>query len=142
MSIIYLLYSPFKSLQFWGIKNEGLEGVEIPPNLSPSFLKNLPNKVIELLSLPLLYSPSFFLTFKQAIIVFLYSYNSLRVCLLNTLTKIYLLSTWCLPFCQSSFGKLLEPFTDAQLFLGILLQERVIWSLVRCFELIPSYPNL
>ena len=57
---IYLLYSPFKSLQFGGIKNEGLEVVETPPNSSPSFLKRLPNKVIELLFLPLLYSPSFF----------------------------------------------------------------------------------
>ena len=37
-----------------------LEVVETPPNSSPSFLKKLPNKVIELLSLPLLYSPSFF----------------------------------------------------------------------------------
>ena len=34
--------------------------VETPPNSSPSFLKKLSNKVIELLSLPLLYSPSFF----------------------------------------------------------------------------------
>ena len=57
---IYLLYSPSKSLQFGGIKNEGLEVVETPPNSSPSFLKILPNKVIESLSLPLLYSPSFF----------------------------------------------------------------------------------
>ena len=40
--------------------NEGLEVVETPPNLSPSSFKKLPNKVIELLSLPLLYSPSFF----------------------------------------------------------------------------------
>ena len=55
-----LLYSPSKSLQFGGIKNEGIEVVQIPLNLSPSFIKNLPNKVIELLSLPLLYSPSFF----------------------------------------------------------------------------------
>ena len=31
---IYLLYSPSKSLQFGGIKNEVLEVVEIPPNLS------------------------------------------------------------------------------------------------------------
>ena len=57
-----LLYSPFKSLQFGGIKNEGLEVVETPPNpskLPPSFLKKLPNKVIKLLSLSLLYSPSF-----------------------------------------------------------------------------------
>ena len=57
---IYLLYSPSKSLQFGGIKNEGLEVVEIPPNSSLSFLKKLPNKVIELLYLPLLYFPSFF----------------------------------------------------------------------------------
>ena len=57
---IYLLYSPSKSLQFKGIKNEGLEVVETPPNSSPSFLKKLLNKVIGLLSLPLLYSPSFF----------------------------------------------------------------------------------
>ena len=55
-----MIYSPSKSLQFGRIKNEGLEVVETPPNLSPSFLKKLPNKVIELLSLPLLYSPSFF----------------------------------------------------------------------------------
>ena len=41
--------------------------VGTPPNPSPSFLKKLPNKVIELLSLPLLYSPSFFFTSKQAI---------------------------------------------------------------------------
>ena len=59
-SKISILYSPSKSLQFWGIENEGLEVVEIPPNPSPSFVKNLPNKVIKLLSLPLLYSPSFF----------------------------------------------------------------------------------
>ena len=51
---IYLLYSPSKSLQFGRIKNEGLEVVKTPPNSSPSFLKKLPNKVIELLSLPLL----------------------------------------------------------------------------------------
>ena len=57
---IYLLYSPSKSLQFGGIKNERLEVVETPPNSSPLFLKKLLNKVIELLSLPLLYSPSFF----------------------------------------------------------------------------------
>ena len=57
---IYLLYSPSKSLQFGGIKNEGLEVVETPPNSSLSFLKKLPNKVIELLYLPLLYFPSFF----------------------------------------------------------------------------------
>ena len=57
---IYLLYSPFKSLQFKRIKNEGLEVVETPPNSSPSFLKKLLNKVIGLLTLPLLYSPSFF----------------------------------------------------------------------------------
>ena len=55
-----LLSSPSKSLQFGGIKNKGLEVVETPPNSSPSFLKILPNKVIELLSLPLLYFPSFF----------------------------------------------------------------------------------
>ena len=55
-----MLHSPSYSLQFGGIKNEGLEGVQTPPNLSPSFLKKLSNKVIELLSLPLLYSPSFF----------------------------------------------------------------------------------
>ena len=57
---IYLLYSPSKSLQFGGIKNEGLEMVETPPNSSLSFLKNLSNKVIKLLSLPLLYSLFFF----------------------------------------------------------------------------------
>ena len=34
--------------------------VETPPNSSHSFLKKLPNKIIELLFLPLLYSPSFF----------------------------------------------------------------------------------
>ena len=50
MSIIYLLYSPSKSLQFRRIKNEGLEVFETPPNPSPSFLKKLPNKIIELLS--------------------------------------------------------------------------------------------
>ena len=55
-----LLYSPSKFLQFGGIKNEGWELVETPPNPSPSFFKKLPNKIIELLSLPLLYSPSFF----------------------------------------------------------------------------------
>ena len=55
-----LLSLPFKSLQFGGIKNEGLELVEIPPNAAPSFFKKLSNKVIKLLSLPLLYSPSFF----------------------------------------------------------------------------------
>ena len=60
LSIIYLLYSPSKSLQFRGIKNKELEVIETPPNLSLSFLKKLPNEVIELLSLPLLYSPSFF----------------------------------------------------------------------------------
>ena len=38
---IYLLYSPFKSLQFEGIKNEGLEVVETPPN---------PSKLLPLLS--------------------------------------------------------------------------------------------
>ena len=38
---IYLLYSPFKSLQFGGIKNEGLEVVETPPN---------PSKLLPLLS--------------------------------------------------------------------------------------------
>ena len=57
--IIYLLYFPFKSLQFGGIKNEGLEVVENPPNPSPSFFKKLSNMVIELLSLPLLYPPPF-----------------------------------------------------------------------------------
>ena len=54
-----MLYSPSKSLQFGGIKNEGLEVVQTPPNPSkslPSFLKKHPNKVIKLLSLPLLYS--------------------------------------------------------------------------------------
>ena len=49
----YVLYSPSKSLQFWGIKNEGLEVVETPPNPSLSFFKKLSNNVIELLSLPL-----------------------------------------------------------------------------------------
>ena len=34
--------------------------VETAPNSSPSFLKKLPNKVIELLFLPLLYPPPFF----------------------------------------------------------------------------------
>ena len=34
--------------------------VQTPPNSSPSFFKKFPNKVIELLALPLLYSPSFF----------------------------------------------------------------------------------
>ena len=48
---IYLLYSPSKSLQFGGIKNEGLEVVETPPNLSPSLLKKFSNKVIELFTL-------------------------------------------------------------------------------------------
>ena len=57
---IYLFYSSLKSLKFWGIRNESLEVVETSLNSSPSFLKKLPNKVIELLSLPLLYSPSFF----------------------------------------------------------------------------------
>ena len=55
-----MLHSPSKSLQFGRIKNEGLEVVETPLHSSPSFLKKLPNKVIELLSLPLLYSTSFF----------------------------------------------------------------------------------
>ena len=40
--------------------NEGLEVVETLPNPSPFFLKKLINKIIELLSIPLLYSPSFF----------------------------------------------------------------------------------
>ena len=59
---IYLLYSPSKSLQFWGIKNEGLEVVKTLPNSSLSFAKKLSNKVIELLSLPLstLLQPLFF----------------------------------------------------------------------------------
>jgi len=40
-----MLYSPFKSLQFGGIKNEGLEVVRtLPP--SPSSLKKYPNKII------------------------------------------------------------------------------------------------
>ena len=54
-TLLFLQISPI-----WGIKNEGLEVVKTPPNPSPSFLKKPPNKVIELLSLPLLYSPSFF----------------------------------------------------------------------------------
>ena len=54
-----MLYSPSKSLQFGTIKNEGLEVVQTPPNPLHSFLKKYPNKVIKLLSLPLLYSPSF-----------------------------------------------------------------------------------
>jgi len=54
-----MLHSPSKSLQFGGIKNEGSEVVQTPPNPSPSFLKKYQNKVIKLLSLPLLYSPSF-----------------------------------------------------------------------------------
>ena len=33
---IYLLYSPFKSLQFRGIKNEGLKSLQIPPNSFPT----------------------------------------------------------------------------------------------------------
>ena len=62
---IYLVnnLSTLLSLQIspiWGIKNEELEVVQTPPNSSHSFLNKLPNKVIELLSLPLLYSPSFF----------------------------------------------------------------------------------
>ena len=73
-SIIYLLYSPSKSLQFGGIKNKGLEVVETPPNLSPSFLKKLPNKVIKLLSLPLPYFPSFFKHPNMSLVwVFLYN---------------------------------------------------------------------
>ena len=51
---IYLLYSPSKFFQFREIKNEELKVVETPPNFSTSFLKKLPNKVIELFSLPLL----------------------------------------------------------------------------------------
>ena len=58
---IYLPYSPSKSLQFGGIKNEELEVVKTPPNSSLSFVKKLSNKVIKLLSLSLLYSsPLFF----------------------------------------------------------------------------------
>ena len=60
---IYLPYSYSKSLQFEGIKNKKLEVVETPPNpskLLPLLPKKLPNKVIKLLSLPLLYTPSFF----------------------------------------------------------------------------------
>ena len=34
--MIYVLYSPSKSLQFGGIKNEGLKVVETPPNPSKS----------------------------------------------------------------------------------------------------------
>ena len=61
---IYLVnnLSTLLSLQIspiWGIKNEKLEVVETPPNSSLSFLKKLPNKVIELLSLPLIDSPPF-----------------------------------------------------------------------------------
>ena len=67
---IYLLYSPSKSLKFGRIKNEVLEVVETPPNSSPFFLKKLPNKVIELLSLPLLYSPSFFKLPNRPLILF------------------------------------------------------------------------
>ena len=37
-----------------------MKPLQIPPKPSPSFFKKVPNKVIELLSLPLLYSPSFF----------------------------------------------------------------------------------
>ena len=54
-----MLHSPSKSLQFGGIKNEGLEVVQTPPNPFLSFLKKHSNKVIKLLSFPLLYSPSF-----------------------------------------------------------------------------------
>ena len=57
--IIYLIYFLIKSLQFGGIKNKGLEVVETSPNPSPLFVKKLQNKVIELLSLPLLYSLHF-----------------------------------------------------------------------------------
>ena len=58
---IYLPYSPSKSLQFLGIKNEGLEVVKTPQISSLSFVKKLSNKVIKLLSLYLLYSsPLFF----------------------------------------------------------------------------------
>ena len=56
-----MLHSPSKSLQFERIKNEGLEVVQTPPtptNSSSSFLKKNPNKVIKLLSLLVLYSPS------------------------------------------------------------------------------------
>jgi len=56
---LYTLLS-FQISPIWGIKNERLEVVETPPNFSPFFLKKLPNKIIELLSLLLLYSPSFF----------------------------------------------------------------------------------
>ena len=55
---IFMLHSPSKFLQFEGIKNEGLEVVQTPPNPSPSFLKKHPNQEIKLLSLPVLYSPS------------------------------------------------------------------------------------
>ena len=68
-SIIYLFYSSSKSLQFGELKIRGqrqLKPLQIPQNPSPSFLKKLPNKVIKLLSLPLLYFP-LFLTSKQAI---------------------------------------------------------------------------
>ena len=58
---IYLPYSPSKSLQFLGIKNEGLEVVKTPQISSLSFVKKLSDKVIKLLSLSLLYSnPLFF----------------------------------------------------------------------------------
>ena len=46
--------------------------VETPPNSSPSFLKKLPNKITELLSLPLIYStllystPHHFLNFQTS----------------------------------------------------------------------------
>ena len=41
-----MLHSPSKSLQFGGIKNDGLEVVQTPPKPSLSFPKKHPNKVI------------------------------------------------------------------------------------------------
>ena len=50
----------------WRIKNEELDVIKTPSNPSPSFLKKLPNGVIELLSLPSLYSLLFLIS-KQVI---------------------------------------------------------------------------
>ena len=51
-TLLSLQISPIWGNEKWGDKGS--------PNPSPSFLKKLPNKVIELLSLPLVYSLSFF----------------------------------------------------------------------------------
>ena len=59
---IYLLYSPSKSLQFWGIKNEGLEVVETPPNPSKPLQTPLPHSLKNFHIRYLNYSPSLYST--------------------------------------------------------------------------------